>query len=138
MPTEYKIVYRNSAEDFGSLTIPSELVRCRVEMFTEAFRDATRRLREETKELSMTERKAQAGELAARHKKYFDEHFEPNSADLKMTREREELWVAAQDPTLLAALGQGDSEVGFHEILIAIAQLAHDEVEPLLQAYRNA
>lgn len=137
MPTEYKIVYRNSPEDFGSLTVPDELVRHRVEVFTAAFRDATLRLQDETKELSLAERKAMALEFVARHKEYFDQHFEPPSTALQAVREVEESWAAAQDPKFLSGLGLGDAEVGVSEVLIAIAQLAHDEVEPLLQAYRN-
>jgi len=112
-------------------------VRHRVEVFTAAFRDATLRLQDETKELSLAERKAMALEFVARHKEYFDQHFEPSSAALKTTRELEESWAAAQDPKFLSGLGLGDAEVGVSEVLIAIAQLAHDEVEPLLQAYRN-
>ena len=137
MPTEHKIIYRNSSEDFGSLSIPERLVQHRVELFTSAFRNATRRLQEECKDLSFDERKVMASTLIARHKEYFDQHFEPSSAALKTTRELEESWAAAQDPKFLSGLGLGDAEVGVSEVLIAIAQLAHDEVEPLLQAYRN-
>jgi hypothetical protein len=138
MATEYKIVYRNSPDDFGSLTIPEELVRHRLEFFDAALRDATLRLQEELKGLSPEEKKAMATTLIARHKKYFDEHFEPSNVALTRVQEAEEAWAAAQDPLFLTGLGRGDKELGLHEVLLSIAQIARDEVEPLLQSYRDA
>jgi len=137
MEREYKLIYRDESGTKGSLSLPPFLIENRNELWKAAFRDATARLHSELDGTPLAEREPQAQELAAKHLRYFNDYIDAHTISRSVVENTELAWASTLDETMLRQVGRGDTEVGVHELIIAICLVADDEMEPLIQAYRR-
>ena len=137
MPSEYKIVVKLPDGDISSLSIPPFLVENRVELWKAAFGDATARIREEFKGATNTSPSTPVpSEVKEKHQQYFNEYFELEGRAYTIVTQTEKAWIRSLGNDKLTELGRGDRSTGIDEVLLAISQIADDEVEPLINQER--
>jgi hypothetical protein len=137
MEREYKIIYRDESGTKESVSLPSFLIENRKELWRAAFREATARLHDELKGTAPAELYPHAKELATKHLGYFNDYIDAHNRSRSIVENTELAWTATLDETVLKTLGNGDTEAGIHELIIAICLIADDQMEPLIQAYRR-
>ena len=135
MDTQYKIIYRDDSGAKASISLPNALIENRKELWRAAFRDATTRLQEELGETPVEQLLLRYGQLSAKHKVYFDEYLNNKPLIYELVTNSDLAWASSLDEAVLKRMGNGNKEIGIEELVVAICQIADDELDPLLREY---
>lgn len=135
MDSQYKIIYRDDSGCKASITLPKALIENRKELWRAAFRDATSRIQEELGSTPVETLLLRYAELSAKHKLYFDEYLDNKPLIHDLVANNELAWASSLDETVLRRMGNGDKEVGIEELVLAICQIADDEIDPIIREY---
>ena len=137
MDTQYKIIYRGDSGTKANISLPNALIENRKEPWRAAFRDATFRLQQELGNAPVEQLLLRCEEFSAKHKVYFNEYLNNKLPIYDLVLTNKLAWATSLDEDILKRLGNGDKEVGIEEVVVAICQIADDEMDATLREYRR-